>query len=135
MACTVNALDEEAAIAAAVIEFKNDARRLIASGRGALMTTLPDEEIKTLSDEQIKTIVTEVAMANGIPTQGVSTSTIMDSSGQKALKVVISIPASASLLIVGASSSSTVVTLTHRLADAGEDRFPIVQFEEKSSAP
>jgi hypothetical protein len=88
----------------------------------------------TLSDEQIKNIVTQIATANSIPVQSVSTSSIMDSSGREALDVVIFIPPRASLQIVGSSSAATVVEVIHKLADAGEDRFPILQFEEKSSA-
>jgi hypothetical protein len=90
------------------------------------MTTLPDEEIKAL----VKT----AAEANNIPTQTVSTSTVIDSSGREALKVVITIPSGTWFQIVGSSSARTVIDVIHKLADAGEERFPIVQFGEKASA-
>lgn len=88
----------------------------------------------TLPDEQIKAIVQRVAAANQIPARAVSTSSILDSSGREALEVVISIPPGASLQIVGSASARTVVEVIRKLADAGEERFPIVQFGEMNSA-
>jgi hypothetical protein len=92
-----------------------------------MMTTLPDEEIKA--------IVKKVAKANNIPAQAVSTSTVMGSSGHEAVEVVISIPLGASLQIVGSPSARTVIEVIQKLADAGEERFPIVQFGETGNAP
>jgi hypothetical protein len=88
----------------------------------------------TLADEEIKAIVKKAAAANNIPAQAISTSSIIDSSGREAIEVVISIPPGASHQIVGSSSARTVVEVVHKLADAGEERFPIVQFGEMSSA-
>jgi len=90
------------------------------------MTTLPDEEIKA--------IVKMAAAANNIPAHAISTSPMMDSSGHEAIEVVISIPPGTSHQIVGRSSARTVVEIIRRLADAGEERFPIIQFGEMSSA-
>jgi hypothetical protein len=48
------------------------------------MTTLPDEEIQTIAKD--------IATANSIPVQAVSTSPVMDSAGLVAVEVIISIP-------------------------------------------
>ena len=84
------------------------------------MTTPPDEEIQTIAKD--------IATAN-------STSPVMDSAGLVAVEVIISIPPGQSFAIMGGPSARTVSQVIQRLADAGEERFPIVQFGEKSSAP
>ncbi len=94
---------------------------------GVLMTTLPDEEIQTIAKD--------IATANSIPVQAVSTSPVMDSAGLVAVEVIISIPPGQSFAIMGGPSARTGSQVIQRLADAGEERFPIVQFGEKSSAP
>jgi hypothetical protein len=55
----------------------------------------------------------------------------MDSAGLVAVEVIISIPSGQSFAIMGGPSARTVSQVIQRLADAGEERFPIVQFGEK----
>jgi hypothetical protein len=81
-----------------------------------------------------KAIVKEAAAANNIPAQAISTGPIIDSTGHEAIEVVISISPGTIRQIVGSPSASTVVEIMQKLADAGEERFPIIQFGEMSSA-
>jgi len=87
----------------------------------------------TLTDEKIVEIAKDVAAANNIPVQAVSTSPVMDSAGLEAIEIVISIPPGSSFSIMGGPSARTVSQVIQELADAGEDRFSIVQYEEKSA--
>jgi len=89
----------------------------------------------TLADEEIQTIAKDIATANSIPVQAVSTSPVINNPGLVAIEVIISIPPGQSFAIMGGPSARTVSQVIQRLADAGEERFPIVQFGEKSSAP
>jgi hypothetical protein len=88
----------------------------------------------TLADEEIKAIVRKAAAANNIPAQAISTGPIIDSTGHEAIEVVISISPGTTRQIVGSPSARTVVEIIQKLADAGEERFPIIQFGEMSSA-
>jgi hypothetical protein len=89
------------------------------------MTALPDDEIKT--------VVRDVARERGIPAQGVSTTSFYNVHLGDTLEVVVSIPPGASLQWATGTSSGFVSTVIQRLADKGEERFPIVHYEEKSA--
>jgi hypothetical protein len=87
-----------------------------------------------LSDEEIKAIVRRAAAANNVPAQDVSLGPIMDSTGHEAVEVVISIPPGTTPQLVGGPASGAVVDIIQMLEDAGEERFPIINIEEMSSA-
>jgi hypothetical protein len=88
----------------------------------------------TLSDEEIIAIVKRAAAANNVPAQDVSLGPFMDSTGHEGIEVVISIPPGTTGQIVGRPASSTVVDIMQKLEDAGEERFPLINIEEMSSA-
>jgi hypothetical protein len=87
----------------------------------------------TLRDEEIKRIAEQVATANQIPFNAVSTTAALDSTGFPAIEVTISIvPGASSFNIFKDGRSSRTVSEVHRrLADEGEERLPIVHFEGK----
>jgi len=88
------------------------------------MTTLPDDKIKQITKE--------IATANRIPFQAVSTTAALDSTGFPAVEVTISITPGASFEFFKDGRSSRTVSEVHRrLVDAGEQRLPIVHFEGK----
>jgi hypothetical protein len=87
----------------------------------------------TLRDDEIRTIATNAATANQVPVQAVSTSPVIDSAGWAGIEIVISIPPGSSFSIMGGPSARTVSQVIRELADAGEERFPIVQFGETSA--
>jgi hypothetical protein len=83
-----------------------------------------------LDDKRIAQIATEVAAANLSQqnfTSIVSSSTT-DSTGEGALRIIIVIPAGAESRIQGDATLSTLVQLRERLRNAGEDRFPIIEY-------
>jgi hypothetical protein len=82
----------------------------------------------TLEDEDIKTIVRDVALKNHVPVEkeNITTELVIDSDGLDAIEIVISIAPSISSQIVGENTSRTVVEVHQRLAEAGEERLPIV---------
>jgi hypothetical protein len=74
----------------------------------------------TLEDEEIKTIVRDVAAKNHVPVEkeDITTALAIDSDGLDAIDIVISLAPS----------------ISSRLADAGEERLPIVWFSEKHAS-
>jgi hypothetical protein len=92
----------------------------------------------TLKDEEIQAIAKRVADANNVPTQAISTTATLDSSGLPAVNVTFSIaPERSSFDIFKDGRSSLTVTQVIKLvADAGEERLPIVHFEvTRASGP
>jgi hypothetical protein len=90
------------------------------------MTTLPDEEIRTIAKD--------VATANAIPVQDVSTAPIFDSDGKLAVEVTITIPPEQVSSILGEPYYRTITGIIREVADKGEERFPLVRIREKKSA-
>jgi hypothetical protein len=83
-----------------------------------------------LDDKQIAKIATEVATAN-LSHQNftsISTSSSTDSTGEGALQITIIIPAGAEKRIQGDATLSTLVQMHERLREAGEHRFPIIEY-------
>jgi hypothetical protein len=87
----------------------------------------------TLEDDEIKTIVKDVAVKNHVPVEieDISTAFAIDSEGLDAIDIVIAIAPSISADISGEDTARTVVEVHQRLADAGEERMPIVWFGKK----
>jgi hypothetical protein len=84
----------------------------------------------TLKDEEIQAIAKKVAEANNVPTQAISTTTTLDSSGLPAVNVTFSIAAGTSFdFLKDGRSAATVIGVIRSVTDAGEERLPIVHFE------
>jgi|SRR6266568_4360549 len=83
-----------------------------------------------LASDQIDQIVHEVAKANLTPTNvdRVLSESAVDSQGNDALRITIVIPPDAVARIKGAAVVDTLVQIQNRLRDAGEERFPIVEY-------
>jgi hypothetical protein len=83
-----------------------------------------------LDDKTITQIATEVATANLSPQNFTSivSSATTDSTGQQALQLTIVIPDGAEKRIQGEATLSTLVQMQERLRQAGEDRFPIIEY-------
>ncbi len=83
-----------------------------------------------LDDKRIAQIATEVATAN-LSQQNftsITSGSDTDSTGQEALRITIVIPAGAEKRIQGNAALSTLVQMQERLREAGEDRFPIIEY-------
>jgi hypothetical protein len=82
----------------------------------------------TLEDDEIKTIVKDVAVKNHVPVEieDISTEFAIDSDGLDAIEIVISLAPSIRAEIPGENTARTVVDVHLRLAEAGEERLPIV---------
>ena len=85
---------------------------------------------RMLDDKRIAQIATEVATAN-LSRQNftsITSGSDTDSTGQEALRITIVIPAGAEKRIQGNAALSTLVQMQERLREAGEDRFPIIEY-------
>jgi hypothetical protein len=90
----------------------------------------------TLEDDEIKTIVRDVAVKNHVPVEkeDISTAFAIDSDGLDAIDIVIAIAPSISSQIPGENTALTVAEVHQRLAEAGEERMPIVWFGRKHAS-
>jgi hypothetical protein len=83
-----------------------------------------------LDDKKISEIATQVATAN-LSQQNftsVLSSSSTDSTGEGTLRITIIIPPGAEKRIQGNATLSTLVQMQERLREAGEDRFPIIEY-------
>jgi ABC-type hemin transport system substrate-binding protein len=87
-----------------------------------------------LTDEKIIEIAKDVAMANNIGFVDITTAPAIDSTGAEAVEITIAIPRG-SAVALGARTARAVSELIRELADAGEQRFPIVRYEGKGASP
>ena len=83
-----------------------------------------------LNEEKINQIVREVAKANLAPYASgqVVNEPTTDSAGQDALRITIVIAPDAAPKIKGDAVVDTLVQIQDRLREAGEERFPIIQY-------
>ncbi|HMA70344.1 MAG TPA: hypothetical protein VKP67_02450 [Xanthobacteraceae bacterium] len=89
----------------------------------------------TLKDKEIKEIVQKVAEGNhvDIDEKDISTAPAIDSAGPDAIEVIVSI-VPYQFKAAGSTSSLFVSQVHQRLAEAGEERMPIVWFGEKRAS-
>jgi hypothetical protein len=66
--------------------------------------------------------------------EDISTAFAIDSDGLDAIEIVISLAPSISSQVIGEHTSLTVADVHQRLADAGEERLPIVWFGAKHAS-
>jgi hypothetical protein len=87
-----------------------------------------------LDNRRIAQIATEVAIANLSQQNFTSivSSPSIDSTGQEALRITIVIPTGAEQGIQGDAALSTLVQMQERLREAGEDRFPIIEYSTEA---
>ena len=83
-----------------------------------------------LANNQILTIAREVATANLTRSRvsDVVTEPTIDSEGREALRITIVIKPGAAAKIKGDAALDTLVQIQDRLREAGEERFPIVEY-------
>jgi hypothetical protein len=86
------------------------------------------DEIRTLDDTAIRSIATEVATAT-LSQQNftaVTSSSTTDSTGNEALQITVVIKPNVE--VTGDVALTTLVQMQHRLQQAGEQRFPIIEY-------
>jgi hypothetical protein len=88
--------------------------------------------MSTLSEEKIIDIAKSVATANNINYTTITLTPMVDSTGSTAIEIKIVLTQGSSDAIVGLPSARTVSQVVQKLADEGEERFPIVRYESVS---
>jgi hypothetical protein len=94
-----------------------------------------------LKERDINRIVQQVASATLSSTETlpavahVQSESTIDSQGDPALKITIVLTAGSTESIQGKDILKTLDQLQQRLQEAGEERFPIVEFETMGEAP
>ncbi|MBV8920031.1 hypothetical protein [Bradyrhizobium sp.] len=86
-----------------------------------------------LTDKEVIDVARNVAAANGVSVAAVSTATL-DSPGSPVVEIRFVLTPGSSASIMGERSARTVSQVIQQLADKGEERFPIVRYEEKGAA-
>jgi hypothetical protein len=87
--------------------------------------------MSTLSDEGVVEIVKRIAMANKVSVASVLTEPVIDSTGSEAIEIKIVLTPGSFPSIMGEPAAQTVADVVRELADIGEERFPIVRYEEQ----
>jgi hypothetical protein len=98
--------------------------------RSAILRRARATEMSELPDDMIKEIAARVAKANSVSVSSVQTSSTVDSSGSSAIEIKFVLTPGSSAAIMGLPSALTTSQVIQRLADAGEERLPIVRYEE-----
>ncbi len=88
-----------------------------------------------LSEQTIVDIATAVATSNNINFTEIKALPATDSTGSTAIEIKIVLTPGSSDQIAGLPSARTVSQVIQRLADEGEERFPIVSYEYRSATP
>jgi hypothetical protein len=81
-----------------------------------------------MTDDEIKNIARQTAAANHISITNITVAPMVDSAGDAAIEIIYSIPHGSSANIKGSQSARTTSEVIRQLADAGEERFPIVRY-------
>jgi hypothetical protein len=86
-----------------------------------------------LAHNQIVEIASDIAKANLTSSSfsSIISEPTVDSEGRDALKITIVIYPGATAKIKGDAALDTLVQIQHRLREAGEERFPIVEYATK----
>jgi hypothetical protein len=90
----------------------------------------------TLTDQEVRRIAEQIATANNVSFAAVQTAPAMDSTGASAIEIkfILTPGSSAAIVSKPESSALTVSQLVQKLSDAGEERFPIIRYEEQVAA-
>jgi hypothetical protein len=89
--------------------------------------------MSTLPDARVIEIAKSAAKANSVSFADVSLAPAIASTGLGAIEIKIVLPPGSSRSIFGERSARTVSEVIRRLADAGEERVPIVHYEEQGA--
>jgi len=89
--------------------------------------------MSVLPNERVKAIATKVATANSVSFASVQTSTAVDSNGATAIEIKFVLTPGSTSAIMGMPSALTTSQVIQRLADEGEERLPIVRYEEQGA--
>jgi hypothetical protein len=87
--------------------------------------------MSTLTDEKVIQIAKSVAEANNVSFANVVTAPAIDSTGSEAIEIKFVLSSGTSGSVIGGPSARTVSQLIQKLADVGEERFPIIRYEEE----
>jgi hypothetical protein len=87
-----------------------------------------------LPDKEVVAIAKQVATSNLVEFTDVLTAPATDSTGAAAIEIKFLLTPGSSAAIMGERSATTVSQVIQRLSDAGEERFPIVRYEEQVAA-
>lgn len=86
--------------------------------------------MSTLTDDKIIKIAETVATSNNVSFAKVRTRPAINSTGAPAIEIKIVLTPGSSAAILGLPSALTTSQLIQQLANEGEERFPIVEYEE-----
>jgi hypothetical protein len=87
-----------------------------------------------LSDQEVVRIARGVAAANNVSVAEVLTAPAVDFTGASAIEIKFVLTPGSSASIMGERSALTVSQVIQQLADKGDERLPIVRYEEKGAA-
>jgi hypothetical protein len=91
--------------------------------------------MSTLADQEVIEIAKRVATANDVGVENVVLAPAIASTGSPAIEITIVLKPGSSRTILGERSALTISQLIQNLADAGEERPPIVLYEEQVASP
>jgi hypothetical protein len=86
-----------------------------------------------LPDDVVKRIAKDVAQSNKVSLAVVQTSSTVDSAGMSAIEVKFVLTPGSTSSVMGLPSALTTSQLMQKLADEGEERLPIIRYEEWSA--
>jgi hypothetical protein len=87
--------------------------------------------MNTLPDKEVIEIAKKVATANNVNFADVLTVPTTDSTGAAAIQIMYVLTPGSSASIMGLPSANTTSQIVRQLADEGDERFPIIRFEEQ----
>jgi hypothetical protein len=86
--------------------------------------------MNTLADKDVAEIAKQVATTNNVSFAEVRTMPVTDSTGAPAIEIKFLLTPGSSASIMGERSASTISGVIQRLFDEGEERVPIIRYEE-----
>jgi hypothetical protein len=89
--------------------------------------------VPMLTDQRIREIAEDAAVANDVRFAKVLLAPAIDSAGAGAIEIKFVLTPGSSAEIRGERSARTISEVIRRLADEGEQRFPIVRYEEMNA--
>jgi hypothetical protein len=89
-----------------------------------------------LSDQDVIAVAKDAASANGVSVSSVTTTTTTtaEAIGAPAVEIKVVITPGSSASIMGMPSARTTSQIVRQLADRGEERSPIVRYEEEGAS-
>jgi hypothetical protein len=91
--------------------------------------------MSTLADWKVIDIAKSVAAANNVGVENVVLASAIASTGAPALEITLVVKPESSRTTMGERSTLTISQLVRNLADAGEERIPIIWYEEQVASP